>query len=63
MVTRRSHILILSAALSTLTMAGGLAAVELATQGPGARPAPAFVVATTHAAAPVAHELEAGDGS
>lgn len=65
MVSRKSHILILSAALSTLTMAGGVAAVELATRGPNARsaPAPAYVVAATHAPAPAAHELEAGDES
>ena len=67
MVSRKSHILILSAALSTLTMAGGVAAAELAASGPSAHPlqapAPAYVVATTHAPAPAAHELEAGDGS
>ncbi len=51
MVSRKSHILILSAALSTLTMAGGVAAVELAARGPNAQsaPAPAYVVAATHA--------------
>ena len=65
MVSRKSHILILSAALSTLTMAGGVAAVELAAHGPNAQSAPAtaHVVTATHAAAPVAHELEAGDES
>ena len=41
MVSRKSHILILSAALSTLTMAGGVAAVELAARGPNAQSAPA----------------------
>jgi len=65
MVSRRSHILILSAALTTLTMAGGLAAVDLAARTPSVHsaPAPAHVVAATHAAAPVAYEQEAGDES
>ena len=63
MVSRKSHILILSAALSTVTMAGGVAAVELAARAPNAQSAPAYVVAATHAPAPAAHELEAGDES
>lgn len=65
MVSRRSHILILSGALSTLTMAGGVAAVDLTARDPGAQPAPtpAYVVATAHAPVPVAHEQEAGDES
>ena len=65
MVSRKSHILILSAALSTLTMAGGVAAVELAARAPNAQsaPAPAYVVAATQAPAPAAHELDAGDES
>jgi hypothetical protein len=51
MVSKKSHILTLSAALSILTMSGGVAAVELATRGPTiqAAPAPAHVVAATHA--------------
>lgn len=65
MVSRKSHILTVSAALSTLTMAGGVAAVELSARTPSehSAPAPAYVVAATHAAAPVAYEKEAGDQS
>ena len=67
MVSRKAHILILSAALSTLTMAGGVAAVELAGRRPApsaqSAPAPAYVLAPTHAPAPAAHDLEAGDES
>ena len=65
MVSRKKHILIVSAALSTLTMAGGVAAVELSARTPSVHsaPAPAYVVAATHAAAPVAYEQEAGDQS
>ncbi len=65
MVSRKSHILILSAALSTLTMAGGVAAVELSAPTPSVHsaPAPAYVAAATHVAAPVAYEQEAGDQS
>jgi hypothetical protein len=52
MVSKKSHILALSAALSILTMSGGLTAVQLAAQGPAiqAAPAPTHVVAATHAA-------------
>jgi hypothetical protein len=64
MVSKKSHILALSAALSILTMSGGLAAVKLAAQGPTiqAAPAPTHVVAATHAA-PAAANLEADDQS
>jgi hypothetical protein len=65
MVSKKTHILILSAALSAVTMAGGVAAVELAARPPSVHstPVPAYVAAATHAAAPVAYEQEAGDGS
>jgi hypothetical protein len=65
MVSRKSHILIWSAALSTLTIAGGAAAAEFAARGPSvpSAPAPAYVVTAMHAPAPAAHELEAGDQS
>jgi hypothetical protein len=65
MVSKKSHILIVSAALSAVTIAGGVTAVELAARTPSVHsaPAPAYVVAATHAAAPVAYEQEAGDES
>jgi hypothetical protein len=65
MVSKKSHIIILSAALSAVTMAGGVAAVNLAARTPSVHsaPAPAYVVAATHATAPVAYEQEAGDES
>jgi hypothetical protein len=54
-----------SAALSAVTIAGGVTAVELAARTPSVQsaPAPGYVVAATHAAAPVAYEQEAGDES
>jgi hypothetical protein len=64
MVSTKSHILTLSAALSLLTMFGGVAAVEFAARGPSmhAAPAPAQVVVATHAV-PAAANPEAGDRS
>jgi hypothetical protein len=64
MVSKKSHILTLSAALSVLAMSGGVAAAELASRGPAmqAAPAPAHVIAATRVA-PAAANPEAGDRS